>query len=125
MRPQRNDASTEKAHKQRVLNAADYIIAGGDLPGDHLVRMIMCHLKRYVDPVGYRRSLHPMKMEAMRADLAAAIAKNRRKGINAPVTKARAEVAERWGRNSGDAVAKALEPNRRALRPRRRRKLRD
>jgi hypothetical protein len=116
----------DESHKRWVLDAADRIIDGrGDLPGEHLVRMIMRHLKYYVDPVGYWRSLHPMKVEVMRADLAAAIAKNRRKRINgkrinAPVTKARTEVAKKWGVNSGEALRRALQPSRVNLKPRRR-----
>ena len=41
MRLKRNDASTEKARKQWLFNVVDDIIEGGDLPGDHLVRMLM------------------------------------------------------------------------------------
>jgi hypothetical protein len=114
------DDNAEESFKRWVLDAADRIIAGGDLPGDHLVRVIMRYLKRHVDPIGERRFLHPIKVQLMRADLAAAIAKNRRKRINAPVTKARAEVAKKWGVNSGEALRKALQPSRVNLKPRRR-----
>ena len=127
MRLKRNDASTEKARKQGLFNAVDHIIEGGDLPGDHLVRKLMRDLKRYVDPVGERRFVHWIKVEAeraevniKRAELKAAIAENRRKGVKRPVEVANIALAKRWGHNSGKAFRKSIQPSRlnRAPRPR-------
>lgn len=60
-----------------------------------------------------KRENSRIRAELMRADLEAAKAKK-------PVTEAKAEVAKRWGRNSGEALRKALQPNRLNRRPRRR-----
>jgi hypothetical protein len=116
-----------KSLKRWVLDAADHIIEGGDLPGDHLVRMLMRDLKRYVDPVGERRFVHWIKVEAeraeaniKRAELKAAIAENRRKGVKRPVEVANVALAKRWGHHSGKAFRKSIHPSRlsRALPPR-------
>jgi hypothetical protein len=58
----------------------------------------------------HRRAL--MKAEVMGADLDVAIALKRRQGVRRPVNEAKDEVAKHWGHNSGDALRKALQPNR-------------
>ena len=48
----------------------------------------------------------------MGADLDVEIALKRRQGISRAVNEAKDEVAKHWGRNSGEALDKALQPNR-------------
>jgi hypothetical protein len=58
--------------------------------------------------------------EIIRAELKAAIAEKRRQGVERPAEEAKKEIARRWGRQSGPALSKALEPSRLNRRPRRR-----
>jgi hypothetical protein len=53
-----------------------------------------------------------MEAIVMGADLDVKIALKRRQGISRAVAEAKAEVAKHWGRNSGEALDKALQPNR-------------
>jgi hypothetical protein len=59
-----------------------------------------------------KRESYRIRAEMMRAELEAAKAEK-------PAAEAKAEVAKRWGRNSGEALRKALQPNRLNRRPRR------
>jgi hypothetical protein len=58
----------------------------------------------------HRRAL--IKAEVIGGDLDVAIALKRRQGVRRPVYEAKAEVAKHWGHNSGEALRKALQPNR-------------
>jgi hypothetical protein len=59
-----------------------------------------------------KRQRRLMEATVMGAHLEVEIALKRREGVSRPVDKAKAEVAKHWGRNSGKALDKALQPNR-------------
>lgn len=109
----------EKVHKRAILDLLRSSIPLGrimrDSVADELARLW------WPDPEAEKRAHRQMKAYVMRADLEVAIAENRRKGsTETPVKKAKDEVAKHWKLHSGEALRKALQPNRVNRRPSRR-----
>jgi hypothetical protein len=111
----RDPEEAERAWYQAIDDLLDT-----DIPLSSRTRQLLKLSRlRHPDPQAEKRQRRLMEAKVMGADLDLAIALKRRQGISRAVAEAKAEVAKHWGRNSGEALDKALQPNRLNRRPRR------